>query len=160
MGVTTVQATEKGVLKSEEAIALAKHIRESRLETARELVGLQQQVQANQERAEFAQRRLSELTSATPPTHPDPAPLVEKNNAEAGKVRLHYLVDTVSWRPQYKFRAGKTAQEAVQVEYLAAVTQHTGEDWSSVKLTLSTAEPTLNSAPPELQMLEVTVAPK
>jgi uncharacterized protein (TIGR02231 family) len=66
----------------------------------------------------------------------------------------------VSWRPQYKFRAGKTAQEAVQVEYLAAVTQHTGEDWASVKLTLSTAEPTLNSAPPELQTLEVTVAPK
>jgi len=160
MGVTTVQATEKGVLNSEAAIALAKHIRESRLETARELVTLQQQVQVNQERAEFAQRRLSELTSGTIRTERDAVLVVEKNNAAAGKVRLHYLVDTVSWRPQYKFRAGKTAREAVQVEYLAAVTQHTGEDWSSVKLTLSTAEPTLNSAPPELQTLEVTVAPK
>ena len=36
MGVTTVQATEKGVLNSEAAIALSKHIRESRLETARD----------------------------------------------------------------------------------------------------------------------------
>ena len=84
MAVTTVQATEKGALNSEAAIALAKYIMESRLEKARELVDLQQQVQANQEKAEFAQRKLNELTvrhragpSATPSsswTRPTPRP--------------------------------------------------------------------------------------
>src|SRR5262245_8441053 len=160
LGITTVQATEKGVLNTEQVIALSKHIRESRLESAREQVSLQQQLQANQEKAEFAQRRLNELSSGVARTERDGVIVVEKTNAAAGKVRLNYLVDAVSWRPQYKFRAGKTAKESVQVEYLAAVTQHTGEDWSGVKLVLSTAQPTLNAAPPELQTLEVAVAPR
>ena len=74
------------------------------------------------------------------------------NAGAAGKVRLNYLVDAASWRPQYKLRAGKTAKEPVQLEYLAAVVQHTGEDWSNVKLVLSTAQPMLNAAPPDLQI--------
>ncbi len=86
--------------------------------------------------------------------------MVDKTNAAAGKVRLNYLVESVKWRPQYKLRAGKTAKEQVQVEYQAAVEQQTGEDWSNVKLVLSTAQPTLNAAPPELQTLQVTVVPK
>src|SRR5262249_390508 len=44
-------------------------------------------------------------------------------------------------------------------EYLAAVTQQSGEDWGDVQLTLSTAEPMLNAAPPELKVLEVAVLP-
>jgi uncharacterized protein (TIGR02231 family) len=160
MSVTTMQSAEKGALNSDSAITLSKHIRESRLETARELVGLRQQVQANQEKAEFAQRKLNELSSGTARTERDAVIVVEKSNAGAGKVRLNYLVDAAAWRPQYKLRAGKAAKDAVQVEYLAAVVQHTGEDWSGVKLALSTAEPMLNAAPPELQTLEVTVVPK
>jgi len=45
----------------------------------------------------------------------------------------------------------------VQLEYLAAVTQQSGEDWKDAKITLSTAEPMLNSAPPDLKTLEFTV---
>ena len=153
MAVTTVQSAEKGALNSDSAIALSKHVRETRLETARELVGLKQQVQANQEKAEFAQRKLNELASGTARTERDAVIVVEKTNAAAGKVRLNYLVDAASWQPQYKLRAGKTAKDAVQLEYLAAVVQHTGEDWSNVKLVLSTAQPTLNAAPPDLAVL-------
>jgi uncharacterized protein (TIGR02231 family) len=160
MSVTTMQSAEKGQLNSESAIALSKHIKESRLETARELVSLQQQVQANAEKAEFAQRKLGELTTGTVRTERDAVLVVEKANGAAGKVRLNYLVDAAAWRPQYKLRAGKTTKDAVQVEYLAAVVQHTGEDWSGVDLVLSTAQPTLNATPPELQSLQVTAAPK
>ena len=42
----------------------------------------------------------------------------------------------------------------MQVEYLAAIQQQTGEDWSNVKLVLSTAQPMLNAAPPELLALQ------
>jgi uncharacterized protein (TIGR02231 family) len=158
--VTTVQATEKGALNSDSAIALTRHIMDNRAEKAKELVALQQQVQANQEKAEFAQRKLRELTSGTARTERDAVIVVEKSNAAAGKVRLNYLVDSASWRPQYKLRAGKTTKEKVQLEYLAAVVQHTGEDWSGVKLVLSTAQPMLNAAPPELQVLQVAVVPR
>jgi uncharacterized protein (TIGR02231 family) len=160
MTVTTVHSAEKGALSSDSAIALSKHVRESRLETAKELVGLRQQVQANLEKAEFAQRRLNELSSGTARTERDAVVVVEKNAAAAGKVRLNYLVEAASWHPQYKLRAGKAAKDKVQIEYLAAVMQHSGEDWSNVKLVLSTAQPTLHAAPPELQTLQVSVVPK
>ena len=160
MGVTTIQGTEKGMLNAEAAIALAKHIKEGRLETARELVTLQQQVKANQDKAEFAQRRLAQLTTSTPPSERDAVIVVDRINDGAGKVRLNYLVDQASWRPQYKLRAGKAVKDPVQVEYLAAVVQHTGEDWQNVNLVLSTAQPMLNSAPPELQSLRVAAVHK
>src|SRR5207245_8117965 len=81
-------------------------------------------------------------------------------NPAAGKVRLNYLVDQASWRPQYKLRAGKDEKDPVQLEYLGAVVQQTGEDWNNVDLVLSTAQPMLNAAPPELRMLEVALLPR
>ena len=51
------------------------------------------------------------------------------------------------------FRAGKGEKDPVQVEYLAGVVQQTGEDWTNVKLILSTAQPMLNAAPPDLRIL-------
>jgi uncharacterized protein (TIGR02231 family) len=160
MSVTTVEATKKGTLNSDSAIALSKHIMESRAEKAKELVGLQQQVKANQKKADFARRKLSELTSGTVRSQRDAVIVVEKTNPRPGKVRLNYLVDSASWRPQYKLRAGKSASDKVRLEYLAAVVQHTGEDWSGIDLVLSTAQPALNAAPPDLQTLQVTVVPR
>jgi len=91
--VTTVQSTEKGNLNSESAIALAKHIRESRLEQAREQVDLMQKIQANQERSEFGQRKLKELSSGVARTERDAIIAVERTNG-GGTVRLNYLVDS------------------------------------------------------------------
>jgi uncharacterized protein (TIGR02231 family) len=42
----------------------------------------------------------------------------------------------------------------VEVDYLANLKQHSGEDWSQVKLMLSTAQPMLNASPPDLAVLE------
>src|SRR5262249_21355553 len=61
---------------------------------------------------------------------------------------------------QYKLRGSNQGKEPVQLEYLAAIVQQSGEDWSNVALILSTAQPMLNAAPPELKMLEVTVVPR
>ncbi|OAI39245.1 hypothetical protein AYO40_01360 [Planctomycetaceae bacterium SCGC AG-212-D15] len=153
-----VHPADKAAPNSESAIALSKYIMECRTEKSRELVGLQQQAQLNQKKLEFAQRKLNELASGSSRMEQDAVIVVDKANAAAGKVRLNYLVDATSWHPQYKLRAGKTAKDPVQLEYLAAVTQHTGEDWTDIKLVLSTAQPSLNAAPPDLQALQVTVA--
>ncbi len=160
MNVTTIQGTEKGVLNAEAAITLTKYIKDTRLETSRELVKLKQEVTANQNKAAFAQRRLSEVGNGTPHTERDAVIVVERTNPAAGKVRLNYLVGSATWRPQYKLRAGKAAKDPVNVEFLAALVQHSGEDWSNVNLTLSTAQPMLNAAPPELQSLNVGVVHK
>ncbi len=85
---------------------------------------------------------------------------MDKVNAGPARVRLNYLVDAAAWRPQYKFRAAQDEKGPVQIEYLAAVVQQTGEDWRDVHVTLSTAAPTLNAAPPDLHMLQVAVLPR
>jgi uncharacterized protein (TIGR02231 family) len=156
----TTKATDKGGLNGESAIALSKYIMESRLERSKEIVCLQQQLQTNQEKTDFARRKLSELAWNPNRTERDAVIVVEKANAAAGRVRLNYLVDDASWRPQYKLRAGKAAKDDMRLEYLATVMQHSGEDWSNVRLVLSTAQPMLNAAPPGLQALQVTVVPR
>src|SRR5947209_331319 len=133
---------------------------DARYEIFREQSNLQHQVQTIQEKVDFARRKLAELTSSPSRTEQDAVLVVDRGGAGGGKVRLNYLVDAASWRPQYKLRAGKEAKEPVRLEYLAAVAQHTGEDWSHVQLVLSTAQPMLNAAPPDLQVLSVTVAPR
>jgi hypothetical protein len=152
----TQHATEKGNLNSDSAIALSKYVMDERANKAKELVELQQKQQANAEQAGFVQRQLQELAAGSSKTERDAVIVVDKKNGAAGQVRLNYLVGTANWRPQYKLRAGKD-KEPVQLEYLAAVTQQSGEDWKDAKLTLSTAQPMLNSAPPDLKTLEFTV---
>jgi hypothetical protein len=157
---STQHATEKGKLDSEAAIALAKYLMDGRSEKTKEIVALQQQMESNTEQLEFVQRKLQELSAGTSKTERDAVIVVDKANVAPGKVRLNYLVDAAAWRPQYKLRAGKTLKDSVQVEYLAAIVQQTGEDWQHVNLVLSTAQPMLNAAPPDLKMLSVAVVPR
>ncbi len=157
---TTEKATEKASLNGETVITLTKYVMDQRAEKSKEVVSLQQQLAKNQEETQFAQRQLQDVASGSSKTERDAVIVVDKKNAAAGKVRLNYLVDAAAWRPQYKFRAGKDEKEPVQLEYLAAVTQQTGEDWRDVNLVLSTAQPLLNAAPPELRMLDVALVPK
>ena len=158
--VTNVPASDKAAVNSEAIIATVKYIMERRGENTKELVGLQQQSQANQATTDLARKKLNDLIGTAAKIEHDAVIVVEKSNAVPGKIRLNYLVNSASWLPQYKLRAGKGAKDQVQLEYLAALIQNTGEDWSNVKLVLSTAKPMLNAAPPDLQSLQVSVVPK
>jgi hypothetical protein len=154
--VTTEKATDKGNLNSDSAIALSKYVMEQRAEKAKEKLELQQKQEANAEQSAFLVRQMQELAGGSTKTERDAVIVVDKKNGGAGKVRLNYLVSAASWTPQYKLRAGKD-KDPVQLEYLAAVSQQSGEDWKDVKVTLSTAQPLLHSVPPELKTLEFTV---
>src|SRR5215471_15924600 len=153
-------ATEKGKLDGDQIITLSDYVMKQRGEKAKELVGLKQQHQDIQELIEFKKRQLNELTAGTSKVERDAVIVVDKANNAAGKVRLNYLVSSAGWRPQYRFRAGKEEKVGVQLEYLAGVIQQTGEDWGNVKVTLSTAQPMLNAAPPDLRVLQVSLMPR
>lgn len=62
---------------------------------------------------------------------------------------LSYLVRNANWFPTYDIRA-KNVNSPITIVYKANVSQKTGEDWKSAKLTLSTGNPTVNGAKPEL----------
>jgi hypothetical protein len=155
---STVLSVEKGGLNGDSAITLAKYVMEQRGERAKEQVALEQKLADNADELKFNERKLNDLTSRPNRTERDAVLLVDREAGMGGKVRLNYLVDekSAAWRPQYKLRAG-AAKEPVQVDYQALLVQQTGEDWGNVDLTLSTAQPMLNAAPPELQVLELRV---
>lgn len=153
---TMQQLTEKGVLSAENTIKLAGYVMDQREKDVKRQVSLQQELAANQQQIEFLQRQLAELAAGASRTEREAVITVDKANPAAGKVRLNYLVNAAGWQPQYKLRAGGE-KDPVQIEYLAAIGQQSGEDWSDVELVLSTAQPMLNAAPPELLALDITV---
>jgi uncharacterized protein (TIGR02231 family) len=71
---------------------------------------------------------------------------------EPGKLELalKYAVPGASWAPAYDARL-HAADRAVELTYFGLVRNGTGEDWSDVALTLSTARPSLGGGAPELQ---------
>ena len=153
---TMNQLAEKGLLSADSTIAPSKFVMDQRSQRSDDQVKLQQQIRDNAEAQEFAQRELAELTAGTTRTERNAVIVIDKPNAAAGTIRLNYLVSAASWQPTYKLRASGE-QGPVQVEYLAAVVQQSGEDWNDASIVLSTAEPELTAAPPELTALDVTV---
>jgi hypothetical protein len=66
----------------------------------------------------------------------------------AAEIELAYQVNGASWQPLYDL--GLTG-ERLTANYLAEVTQRSGEDWPAVRLVLSTARRGLHRNLPELQ---------
>jgi uncharacterized protein (TIGR02231 family) len=155
---TMATMTDKGALNAEATVALTKFIMATRGQTTSDQVILRQKLAANCEQIEFLQRQLNELTVGSSRTERDAIITIDKAAAGAdAKIRLNYLVGAVNWQPQYKIHAGTDQDAKVHVEYLASLQQQTGEDWPDVDISLSTAEPMLDAAPPELLALELTV---
>lgn len=78
----------------------------------------------------------------TPPTEQLPQLVVE------------YFVPGARWTPTYVCRLNSTESTAT-IAVRAFICQHTGEDWSGVRLELSTAEPMAWCALPELPSLRI-----
>src|SRR6516165_2406261 len=145
--------TQKEGRTGDTIIALAKYVMEQRADKAKELVGCNEQKRQNDIKIEFCKRKMNELGAGSGREERDAVIVVDRESGKGGTVRLNYLVGAVTWRPEYKLRAGKAAED-VQVDYQANLKQNCGEDWNHVKMTLSTAQPMLNAAPPGLCMLE------
>lgn len=83
--------------------------------------------------------------------------------AANARLRLNYLVDRANWTPSYNLRTaampgGANADGAVDVEYQASIQQMSGEDWSNVAITLSTATPLLVASAPTLDPMTIALA--
>ena len=67
-------------------------------------------------------------------------------------IELSYILPEASWKPLYDLRFSTLNEKSVvEIAYLGQVIQHSGEDWSEVNLTLSTARPALAGRVPELK---------
>lgn len=81
------------------------------------------------------------------------------NMARAGKLDLavSYAVAGARWTPAYDARL-RPADRLVDLGYFGVIRQNTGEDWTNVKLTLSTARPSLGGGAPTLRPWVIDVA--
>ncbi|MGQ0628391.1 MAG: mucoidy inhibitor MuiA family protein [Phycisphaerales bacterium] len=113
-----------------------------------------------QEALALRERELAVLTAKTSRTAREAVVFLNVNKPGA-KLRLTYLVNGANWAPSYNLRVGGATTERSVLEYQASVQQMSGEDWSNVQLTLSTATPALVAHGPSLQPLSVAlVAPQ
>lgn len=79
-------------------------------------------------------------------------------SACALELDLTYVVDRAGWAPAYAIRAAAD-RSGTSVEYDAVLAQHSGEDWTDARITLSTARPDASAAPGEVVPVYVDVAP-
>lgn len=70
----------------------------------------------------------------------------------AGEVPLSltYLVTDAGWQPAYAVRTSAD-RASVTLDFDATVQQRSGEDWNDVRMSLSTAQPTIAANPPAVQ---------
>jgi uncharacterized protein (TIGR02231 family) len=87
--------------------------------------------------------------------------VIDCEAASPGDLRLDlaYNVTGATWGPEYTVRFDEAGGK-LTLDYNGRIEQHTGEDWKSVAMQLSTAQPQLGAAPPELTPLYITRRPR
>jgi uncharacterized protein (TIGR02231 family) len=96
---------------------------------------------------EALQRDLARLQSGAQDTR---AITVRVTPGSGGAITLSYQLDNAGWKPGYRASLDSGAS-TIALERLATIVQNTGEDWSNVKLTLSTNRPRLSPTGVEAQ---------
>lgn len=94
-------------------------------------------------------RRIEEINNASVKTTSNILVTVSSKAVLQANFILSYVVRNANWFPTYDIRA-KNVNSPITIVYKANVSQQTGEDWKNAKLTLSTGNPTVNGAKPEL----------
>ncbi len=143
----------RGVLNAETLTALAQFAFKQREEIGVASLEASRRVREVQQALELKNREREKLTAGSARTVNEAVVFVSTQGGPAN-FRIRYLVDQATWSPSYNARAED--QGGLSLEYFASVTQLSGEDWTGVKLELSTATPALVANAPDL--LPMTVA--
>lgn len=71
---------------------------------------------------------------------------------------LVYMIEGPQWTPVYELHAD-TQNDRMKIKYDAFIKQKTGEDWTGVKLNLSTAKPGIGAKHPDLKNWTIQFRP-
>ena len=96
------------------------------------------------------QAQLNELSAQNTRASGEIVVSVTAKESATSKVVLSYVVNNAGWYPTYDLRVTDISKP-MYLKYKANVYQNTGEDWSNVKLTLSSGNPNENGTKPELE---------
>jgi uncharacterized protein (TIGR02231 family) len=132
------------------------YLSEQRSRVIAEHTALDEQREDLQARLTTAQNQLGELRGSGGRAYKTVTVRVSAPQSGSLDVALSYTVPGASWSPSYDARV-LTSEHAVLLGYFGLVRQSTGEDWSEVALTLSTARPGLGGAAPALTVWNLDV---
>jgi hypothetical protein len=157
--VTATRELSEGVLDAEELKGMTVFTFEQRERLANRELELASQAEELREQRELLQRERAELASGSSKTVREAVVFLEMpEGGPAGVLRVQYLVNHASWDPSYNLRAADLASgQPVRLEYYGEVQQRSGEDWSDVRMTLSTATPSLIASAPTLEPLAIAL---
>lgn len=154
---TAMTELKAGVLDVERLKRLTEFLFEQRARLLDEDLELQRLSESKREELELRLRQRREFAGRSSRTAREAVVFVNVLKEGGAALRLRYLVDNANWSPSYNFRALSTAGDRVLVEYNALIHQMSGEDWTDVRMTLSTATPNLAAKAPELAALPITL---
>lgn len=114
--------------------------------------GLDQQLKEAERRLQKLKNEAGQLRSSKPRERHQVQVEIEALTAGSFIPEISYVVNKAGWQPLYDVRLiEEDERPALAVTYIAQVTQNSGQDWSGVALSVSTARPSLNQRLPELK---------
>ena len=145
----------KGVLDPKAIAETSSFLFEQRDLVARQTVELKQKLDGLQQKLDVLRRKRASRGAGGAKTVREAVVFLERRGGKT--LKLSYLVNAAGWSPAYNLRLPSGAK-TVAAEYLAHIHQTSGENWSGVKLTLSTASPRMNAQVPVLVPMWVSLA--
>jgi hypothetical protein len=158
MGLDSVKSDlERGVLQAEPIKSLTNHLEEKAIDWHAKIVEAQWLKRDIEKELAELEKKLNELKEGISKVEKEA--VLNVGSEKTGKVviKLSYLVNNAGWMPQYNLRA-RPDKSSAGIEYNAVIHQSSGEDWQGVELSLSTAQPTMEAAPPVLESMRVGTA--
>ena len=133
-----------------DAAALLTFLDEGLLKVAERDQAADDELEAVARQLDKLRRELAELTQGRFRQETTALVDLEARKGGAFTLELSYRTPGASWQPAYEARAATDGGRVELVSY-GLVRQRTGEDWTDVLITLSTAKPAMSGTLPKLQ---------
>ena len=113
---------------------------------------LEQQQRELMRRLQKLQQELKQIQSTKPPQQYQAQIEVEVVSDGRFQPEISYVVRQAGWQPLYDIRLlEENGRYTLEINYLAQITQRSGQAWTDVELAVSTARPALNQQLPEIK---------
>jgi hypothetical protein len=148
------QDLNHALLQPASVIDLTEYLEKKSIQWHQTAVGLEQEKTKLEKDLELLNKQLAELRAGRSKKQRQALIYLDSPAKAHSRISLSYLVNNASWLPQYNLRA-LPDNEKIKVEYNAVIHQASGEDWSGVEVSLSTAQPTTEAGAPVLGPMKV-----
>ncbi|MBI4727418.1 mucoidy inhibitor MuiA family protein [candidate division TA06 bacterium] len=115
----------------------------------KEMRGIDKSKKSLQAKLDALQKRLNKIAGTANLTKKNVTINFRVLQEGALNLNLSYMMMGASWHPQYDIRVSPDDQK-VEFTYYGVIYQNTGEDWKDVRVTLSTAQPSVSGSMPAL----------